>query len=125
FVIGGNSQGQCGFGGVTDKVKSFQHLPLPDATGAIVKVVCGMDHSLLLSCDGKVFSCGWGADGQTGLGFFDDAVKVSQLEGELSGVKIKDISSAVDCCLAVSVIAATYIAVARDNYSETFKKIIV
>ncbi|XP_048590690.1 RCC1-like G exchanging factor-like protein isoform X2 [Nematostella vectensis] len=102
FVIGGNSQGQCGFGGVTDKVKSFQHLPLPDATGAIVKVVCGMDHSLLLSCDGKVFSCGWGADGQTGLGFFDDAVKVSQLEGELSGVKIKDISSAVDCCLAVS-----------------------
>ena len=31
-----------------------------------LQIACGLDHTLLLSTDGKVFSCGWGADGQTG-----------------------------------------------------------
>ena len=30
------------------------------------QIACGMDHTLLLSDKGEVFSCGWGADGQTG-----------------------------------------------------------
>ncbi|KAM9538774.1 RCC1-like G exchanging factor-like protein [Salvelinus alpinus] len=30
-------------------------------------VVCGQDHSLFLTETGKVYACGWGADGQTGL----------------------------------------------------------
>ena len=30
------------------------------------QLACGMDHTLLLSDEGEVFSCGWGADGQTG-----------------------------------------------------------
>ena len=30
------------------------------------QIACGMDHTLLLSDEGEVFSCGWGADGQTG-----------------------------------------------------------
>ena len=28
--------------------------------------MCGLDHTLLLADSGQVFSCGWGADGQTG-----------------------------------------------------------
>jgi len=31
-----------------------------------LQIACGMDHTLLLSDEGEVFSCGWGADGQTG-----------------------------------------------------------
>lgn len=30
------------------------------------QVSCGQDHSLFLTESGKVFACGWGADGQTG-----------------------------------------------------------
>lgn len=30
------------------------------------QVACGQDHSLFLTETGKVFACGWGADGQTG-----------------------------------------------------------
>lgn len=31
-----------------------------------LQIACGLDHTLLLSTDGTVMSCGWGADGQTG-----------------------------------------------------------
>lgn len=30
------------------------------------QVACGQDHSLFLTDRGEVYSCGWGADGQTG-----------------------------------------------------------
>lgn len=30
------------------------------------QVACGQDHSLFLTDKGEVYSCGWGADGQTG-----------------------------------------------------------
>lgn len=33
----------------------------------LVKVVCGLDHTLLLLEDGSVWACGWAADGQTGI----------------------------------------------------------
>lgn len=32
----------------------------------VVKVVCGLDHTLLLLEEGSVWSCGWASDGQTG-----------------------------------------------------------
>lgn len=38
----------------------------PDLVFLVSKVACGQDHSLFLTDTGKVFSCGWGADGQTG-----------------------------------------------------------
>lgn len=31
-----------------------------------LQVACGQDHSLFLTETGKVYACGWGADGQTG-----------------------------------------------------------
>lgn len=31
------------------------------------QVVCGQDHTMLLTSDGKVYSFGWSADGQTGM----------------------------------------------------------
>lgn len=31
------------------------------------QVVCGQDHTLILTEDGRVYSCGLGVDGQTGF----------------------------------------------------------
>lgn len=31
------------------------------------QVVCGQDHTMVLTSDGKVYSFGWSADGQTGM----------------------------------------------------------
>ena len=48
---------------------SFEHgFSCMNLFNAIVylQIACGMDHTLLLSDEGEVFTCGWGADGQTG-----------------------------------------------------------
>ncbi|MGH0180419.1 UNVERIFIED_CONTAM: hypothetical protein FKN15_023759 [Acipenser sinensis] len=37
-------------------------------TGETHPVACGQDHSLFLTDNGNVYSCGWGADGQTESG---------------------------------------------------------
>ena len=41
---------------------------------------------------GEVFSCGWGADGQTGLGHYNSTGVVSQLSGDIKGEKIMKVS---------------------------------
>ena len=49
-------------------VRSCMNLFIANCFCAIVylQIACGMDHTLLLSYEGEVFTCGWGADGQTG-----------------------------------------------------------
>lgn len=37
----------------------------------IKAVACGEAHTLMLDSEGKVYSCGWGEDGQLGLGEYD------------------------------------------------------
>ena len=67
YSLGNNAYGQCGrtivegevFAGseVVNRVP-FQH--------AVCQIVCGQDHTILRTEDGKLYSCGIGADGQTG-----------------------------------------------------------
>ncbi|XP_044904143.1 RCC1-like G exchanging factor-like protein isoform X4 [Felis catus] len=68
FSMGNNSYGQCGRNVVEDEIYSESHrvTRLQDFEGQVVQVVCGQDHSLFLTDKGEVYSCGWGADGQTG-----------------------------------------------------------
>ncbi|KAG7274406.1 hypothetical protein CRUP_027036 [Coryphaenoides rupestris] len=68
----------------------------------VIQVACGQDHSLFLTETGKVYACGWGADGQTGLGHHRVSSAPEEVGGELSGVSIKQISTYGDCSLAVS-----------------------
>jgi len=35
----------------------------------VTAIQCGLDHTIVLAA-GQLFSCGWGADGQTGAYFF-------------------------------------------------------
>ncbi|XP_021344086.1 RCC1-like G exchanging factor-like protein, partial [Mizuhopecten yessoensis] len=65
-------------------------------------VVCGQDHTLFLTAAGELYSCGMGADGQTGLGHYNSEHRPTLVQGDLQGVKVKDIGGAVDCVLAVS-----------------------
>ena len=56
----------------------FIQSPIPiqiskDSDVNIIKISCGEAHSLALSNDGKVYSWGFGSNGQLGLGFCEDS----------------------------------------------------
>lgn len=104
FAQGNNAYGQCGRpaveGEVFQKVSNIRRVDgIPDN---VCKVVCGQDHTLFLTEDGQVYSCGLGADGQTGLQTFESVGIPQQVKGDIEGVKIVDIASRADCVLAVS-----------------------
>lgn len=103
FSIGNNAFGQCGrpireseiyFGSKTCH-------ELTDLPNNVIDIVCGQDHSLFLTEDGKLFSCGWGADGQTGLGHYNNQHKPTQVKGDIEGVKVSKVSSSADTVLAL------------------------
>ena len=48
------------------------HIPLPNNSN-IIKISCGEAHSLALTNEGKVYSWGFGSNGQLGLGFCEDS----------------------------------------------------
>lgn len=102
FALGNNSFGQCGRPIVEDetyfgskKVHIINDLP------KVEQLSCGQDHSMLLTEDGKLFSCGWGADGQTGLGHYNNQHEPAQVKGDIEGAKIIKVSSVADTVLAL------------------------
>ncbi|XP_032287043.1 RCC1-like G exchanging factor-like protein isoform X2 [Phoca vitulina] len=104
FSMGNNSYGQCGRNVVENEIYSESHKVnrMQDFDGQVVQVVCGQDHSLFLTDKGEVYSCGWGADGQTGLGHYRITSVPTKLAGDLAGVHIVQVATHGDCCLAVS-----------------------
>lgn len=104
FSFGNNSFGQCGRPVVTDESPESCATPrqIQGIRGKIVDVVCGQDHTLFLTDEGAVYSCGWSADGQTGLGIYGSQGIPKRVNGDLSGVRIVRIAGTVDCILAVS-----------------------
>lgn len=52
--------------------------------------------------DGAVYSCGWGADGQTGLESYDNCTTFTRIKGDIENERIVKISSRSDCVLAVN-----------------------
>ncbi|KAK2828412.1 hypothetical protein Q5P01_019446 [Channa striata] len=104
FSLGNNAYGQCGRRIVEDEVYSGSHIvhKIEGFSSKVVQVACGQDHSLFLTETGKVFACGWGADGQTGLGHHNICSSPVELGGDLAGVEVQQISTYGDCSLAVS-----------------------
>ncbi|XP_036136438.1 RCC1-like G exchanging factor-like protein isoform X5 [Molossus molossus] len=104
FSMGNNSYGQCGRKVVENEIYSESHKVhrMQDFDGQVVQVACGQDHSLFLTDKGEVYSCGWGADGQTGLGHYNITSTPTKLGGDLAGVNIVQTATYGDCCLAVS-----------------------
>ena len=66
------------------------------------KIVCGQDHTLFLTKNGQVYSCGWGADGQTGLGDYINQGTPKLVQGEIQGEKIVRLVTSADAVLALN-----------------------
>ncbi|MBN3325406.1 RCC1L protein, partial [Atractosteus spatula] len=104
FSLGNNAYGQCGRKVVQDEVYSGSHVVhrIQGFDSRVIQVACGQDHSLFLTEDGQVHACGWGADGQTGLGHHNVSPQPVRVCGELEGVRVRQVTSYGDCSLAVS-----------------------
>lgn len=104
FSLGHNAYGQCGRGIVEGEIHRGSQIinKVLDLPNDVIKVVCGQDHTFYLTSGGQVYSCGLGADGQTGLQHYHCEWKPSLVRGDIEGEKIIQISSKGDCVLAVS-----------------------
>lgn len=107
YALGNNAYGQCGRPIIADEsyaASGTVHVLDGGAVGGerIVDVHCGQDHSLLLTAGGRVFACGWGADGQTGLGHYGSQAEPTQVRGDIDGERIVKVAGSVDCVLALN-----------------------
>ena len=57
---------------------------------------------MFLTESGKVFSCGWSADGQTGVGHYENVVKPTQILGDIKDEKIVKLACVADNVLALN-----------------------
>ncbi|XP_034276709.1 RCC1-like G exchanging factor-like protein isoform X1 [Pantherophis guttatus] len=104
FSMGNNAYGQCGRKVIEGEIYSESQIinKLQGFEDRVVQVACGQDHSLFRTEKGDVYSCGWGADGQTGLGHYDIVSAPTKLGGDIAGVRITQVTTYGDSCLAVS-----------------------
>ena len=109
FTMGNNSYGQCCRDIIEDEVYKgsslIYRLSQKDIFGEedeIIDVVCGQDHTMFLTRQGRVYTCGWGADGQTGQGHYESTGRLSQALGDISTEHIVKLACASDCVLALN-----------------------
>lgn len=69
WSCGHNGYGQLGLGDNTDKTTFTQ--VTTDISNDVKQVACGRYHTVILKNDGSIWSCGYNADGQLGLGVDD------------------------------------------------------
>ncbi|GLG96687.1 Probable E3 ubiquitin-protein ligase HERC2 [Gryllus bimaculatus] len=105
YLLGNNAYGQCGRKIVESEdysghpiINNITHLE----GNKINKIECGQDHSLFITETGKVYTCGWGADGQTGSGHYGNSYHPSQVKGDIEGEIITKVACSVDCVLALN-----------------------
>lgn len=105
WTVGNNAYGQCGRSIIADedygKQTIYNRIRILDQLD-IAQVECGQDTSFFLTKDGVVYSCGWGADGQTGRGHYDNEPHVGPVIGDIEGEKVVKVSCRADCVLAIN-----------------------
>lgn len=101
--LGNNSFGQCGRP-IKESEVYFANknlLTVESLPNNISSIECGQDSSFFLTTTGELYSCGWGADGQTGLGHYEVESEPTKIGGDISGTKIVKVSSYADTVLAL------------------------
>ncbi|TNN07552.1 RCC1-like G exchanging factor-like protein [Schistosoma japonicum] len=107
FSLGNNVFGQCGREIIAGEkydhdTEVITRIVLPPEIQSIKQLVCGQDHSILLSSDGVVYTCGLGSDGQTGLGHYDTVDRFTAVKGALINERVCLLSSRGDTVLALT-----------------------
>ncbi|GBP51740.1 RCC1-like G exchanging factor-like protein [Eumeta japonica] len=105
YTLGNNAYGQCGRRiNVKEEYKGSMVVHNIKKLGSeqIIDICCGQDHSLFITESGKVYSCGWGADGQTGLGHYDNQGIPAPVCGDITSERIIKVASTSDCVLALN-----------------------
>eukprot|EP00088_Acartia_fossae_P034117 TRINITY_DN3499_c0_g1_i5.p1 TRINITY_DN3499_c0_g1~~TRINITY_DN3499_c0_g1_i5.p1 ORF type:complete len:479 (-),score=27.40 TRINITY_DN3499_c0_g1_i5:56-1462(-) len=102
-TLGNNAYGQAGRKIIENEDYSRNRLINDiELDHKISDVTAGQDHSILITEEGQVMSAGWGADGQTGLGHYDNQAKFALVEGDIKGEKIKKVACRADNVLALN-----------------------
>ncbi|XP_066151101.1 RCC1-like G exchanging factor-like protein [Euwallacea fornicatus] len=105
FLLGNNAYGQCGRKIISNenysKSNLINYIDKIDGN-QIVDIECGQDHSMLITEEGSVYSCGWGADGQTGLGHFNNCSRFTKVKGDIDKEKITKLACRADFVLALN-----------------------
>ncbi|XP_054268063.1 RCC1-like G exchanging factor-like protein [Macrosteles quadrilineatus] len=107
FTFGNNAYGQCGRRIVENEKYSGSRIVhnIPNIDGnSIVAVVCGQDHTLMVTEGerGGVYSCGWGADGQLGRGDYNSQWQIGRVGGDIASERITKLAGTGDCVLALN-----------------------
>ncbi|XP_070505923.1 RCC1-like G exchanging factor-like protein [Chironomus tepperi] len=107
FTLGNNSYGQCARPIIEDEnylgSQVINRLSSELFGGKRIKdIACGQDHTMFLTEYGEVYSCGWSADGQTGLGTYNNQELPKLVEGDIKNEKIIKLSSTGDAVLAMN-----------------------
>ncbi|CAH8295638.1 unnamed protein product [Schistosoma turkestanicum] len=107
FSLGNNVFGQCGREIIPGEkydhdLEVITKIVLPPEIKSIKQLVCGQDHTLLLSSDGIVYTCGLGSDGQTGLGHYNVVDRFTAIKGSLINERVRLLSSRGDTVLALT-----------------------
>lgn len=105
FSFGNNAYGQCGRKVISNEdyvMSNYIHTIDSIEGKKIVEIECGQDHSIAVTEDGAVYSCGWGADGQTGLGHFNCISSFCRVKGDLEAEKIIKVACRADFVMALS-----------------------
>ena len=98
--FGSNCYGQCGRPIVEDELYFGNravvqdvsgHMEMEDADDTVVSVVAGQDHTCFLTRKGRVLTCGWSSDGQTGQDVFTTSAIPRVVGGDLKGVRVKKV----------------------------------
>ncbi|KAM3958604.1 RCC1-like G exchanging factor-like protein [Aphomia sociella] len=105
YTLGNNAYGQCGRKiNPTEEYRGsmVSHNIRRLGKENITSVCCGQDHTLFITESGKVYACGWGADGQTGIGTYENQGAPAAVKGDITNEKIVKVASTVDCVLALN-----------------------
>lgn len=107
FTLGNNAYGQCAREVIDDEEYSGSELVHRVNSEAlqghrVIDVICGQDHSIFMTESGTLYSCGWGADGQNGLGHYNNQHHPALINGDIKNEKIVKVSCAGDCVLALN-----------------------